>query len=230
VLIELIYRPKLAASEEVQNELHQEIDLNQIKCMHDLLLSSIEKHVTLSEADKEYIRSVFTPRKFKKGQFLVSAGAVCRNQMLITKGSAITYFIDLEGHEHIIQLGMEGWWIGDLQSYVFQQPAICNVQAIEDTEILEASYEKIQKLYEVVPLFDKFHRILTQYAYVAFQQRVLHNLSMSAEDRYLAFREKYPRLELRLAQKYVASYLGITPEFLSRIKKKLQKQDSRKGE
>jgi CRP-like cAMP-binding protein len=194
--------------------------------MHDLLLSGIEKHVTLSEADKEYIRSIFTPRKFKKGQFLVHAGAVCRNQIFITKGSAITYLIDLEGHEHIIQLGIEGWWIGDFQSYVFQQPALCNVQAIEDTLILEASYEKIQMLYEAVPQYERFHRILTQYAYVSFQQRMLQNLSMNAEDRYLAFRGKYPRLDLRLPQKYIASYLGITPEFLSKIKKKLQSKES----
>jgi CRP-like cAMP-binding protein len=196
--------------------------------VHDLLLSSIEKYVTLGEADREYIRSVFTPRKFKKGQFLVHEGAVCRNQMFITKGSAITYFIDMEGHEHIIQLGIEGWWIGDFQSYIFQQPAQCNVQAIEDTEILEASYEKIQKLYEIVPQYDRFHRILIQYAYVAFQQRILQNLSMSAEDRYLAFRGKYPKLELRLPQKYIASYLGITPEFLSKLKRKLQERDSKR--
>ena len=196
---------------------------------HDLLLSGIEKHVTLSESDKAYIRSIFTPRKYKKGQFLLHEGAVCRNQMFITTGIVITYLIDLEGHEHIIQLGIEGWWIGDFQSYVFQQPAMCNVQAIEDTEILEAPYEKIQKLYEVVPQFDRFHRILIQYAYVAFQQRMLQNLSMRAEDRYLAFRGKYPKLELRLPQKYIASYLGITPEFLSRIKKSLQQSESKKS-
>lgn len=216
---------KLAACLQVENELHQEIDLNQIKMIHDLLLSGIEKYVPLTEADKEYICRMFTPRKYKKGQFLLHEGSVCRNQMFITRGSAITYFIDLDGHEHIIQLGIEGWWIGDYQSYVFQQPAQCNVQAIEDTEILEASYEKIQKLYELVPLYDRYHRILTQYAYVAFQQRMLQNLSMRAEDRYLAFRGKYPKLELRLPQKYIASYLGITPEFLSKIKKKLNSRD-----
>lgn len=196
--------------------------------MHDLLLTSIEKHVALSEADKNYIRSAFTSRKFKKGQFLVHEGSVCRNQMFIIKGSVITYLIDLEGHEHIVQLGIEGWWIGDFQSYVFQQPAMCNVQAIEDTEILEASYEKIQKLYEEVPQYDRFHRILIQFAYVAFQQRMLQNLSMRAEDRYLAFKGKYPKVELRLPQKYIASYLGITPEFLSKIKKKINSRD-RKG-
>jgi CRP/FNR family transcriptional regulator, anaerobic regulatory protein len=193
--------------------------------VHDLLLTSIEKHVPLNEKDKDYIRSVFTPRKFKKGQFLVHEGSVCRNQMFITKGSVITYLIDLDGHEHIVQLGIEGWWIGDFQSYVFQQPAMCNVQAIEDTEILEASYEKVQNLYEVVPKYDRFHRILIQYAYVAFQQRTLQNLSMRAEDRYLAFKGKYPKLELRLPQKYIASYLGITPEFLSKIKKKINSRD-----
>ncbi len=92
-----------------------------------------------------------------------------------------------------------------------------NVQAIEDTQILEASYEKIhekiQKLYEVVPLYDRFHRILIQYAYVAFQQRMLQNLGMHAEDRYFAFRGKYPRLELRLPKNIIAFYLGIMPEY-----------------
>jgi CRP-like cAMP-binding protein len=228
VTIALIYRTKLAARQQAGNKPDQGIDLNQIKFMHELLLASIETHVSLGETEKELIRNTFTSRKFRKGQFLLHQGGVCRNQMFITKGSAITYFIDLQGNEHIIQLGIEGWWIGDFQSYVFQQQAMCNVQAIEDTEILEASYEQIQKLYQAIPLFDKFHRILTQYAYVAFQQRVLQNLSMSAEDRYLAFRDKYPKLELRLAQKYIASYLGITPEFLSRIKKKLQHRDQQK--
>ncbi|QHT70344.1 Crp/Fnr family transcriptional regulator [Rhodocytophaga rosea] len=197
--------------------------------IHELLLSGIEKHVTLSEADKDYIRRIFTLRKYKKGQFLLHEGAVCRNQIFIKTGTVITYLIDLEGHEHIIQLGIEGWWIGDFQSYVFQQPALCHVLAIEDTEVLEAPYEKIQQLYDIIPQFDRFHRILTQHAYVAFQQRVLQNLSMRAEDRYLAFREKYPKLELRLPQKYIASYLGITPEFLSRIKKSLQQSDSKKS-
>lgn len=195
---------------------------------HDLLIQSIEKHVTLSEADKEYISKIFIPRKIKKGQFLVHEGAVSRNQIFITKGSVITYFVDLSGYEHIIQLGIEGWWIGDLQSYYFQKPAACNVKALEETEVLECTYEKVQKLYEVVPKYERYQRIITQLGYISFQQRVLQNLSMRAEDRYLAFKEKYPKIELRLPQKVIASYLGISPEFMSKLKKRINGLDKRK--
>lgn len=192
---------------------------------YDSLFSNIEKHVALSDQDKRFIKNVFIQRKVKKGQFLVHAGAVERNQIFIVSGTLITYFTDLDGHEHIIQFGIEGWWIGDLQSYVFQQPASCNVEALEDSQVLEASYDDMQRLYEAVPQYERYHRIITQHGYVAFQQRVLQNLSMTAEDRYLSFVKKYPKIELRLPQKIIASYLGMTPEFLSKIKKKINSKD-----
>lgn len=196
--------------------------------LHDLLFTSIEKHVSLSEQDKNILREAFTLRKVKKGQFLVHEGAVDRNQIFIIKGSVITYFIDLNGHEHIIQFGIEGWWIGDLQSYIFQQPATCNVEALEDTEVLEAPYDKVQQLYESIPRFERYHRIITQLGYAAFQQRMLQNLSMSAEDRYIAFHKKYARLELRFPQKIIASYLGMSAEFYSKLKKKIASQEKLK--
>ena len=196
--------------------------------IHELLFASIEKHVALTDQDRVRLMEAFHLRKVKKGQFLVHEGAVNRNQTFIVSGSVITYFVDLNGHEHTIQFGVEGWWIGDFQSYVFQQPATCNVEALEDCSVLECSYEKVQQLYEEVSQFERYHRIITQNGYAAFQQRMLQNLSMSAEDRYLAFHKKYGKLELRFPQKIIASYLGMSPEFYSKLKKKLANQDKLK--
>ena len=192
---------------------------------HGLLFASIEKHVALSDDDRAKLTEAFQMRRVKKGQFLVHEGAVNKNLIFITDGSVVTYFVDLNGHEHVIQFGVEGWWIGDFQSYTFQQPATCNVEALEDCAVLECGYEKAQRLYDEVPRFERYHRIVTQYGYAAFQQRVLQNLSMNAEDRYLAFHKKYSKLELRFPQKIIASYLGMTPEFYSKLKKKLAGQD-----
>lgn len=191
---------------------------------HDLLFAAIEKHVTLSGEDRAKLAEAFQVRRVKKGQFIVHEGAVNKNQTFIVSGSVITYFVDVNGHEHIIQFGVEGWWIGDFRSYVFQEPATCNVEAIEDCTILECSYEKIQKLYDELSSFERYHRIITQTGYAAFQERMLQNLSMSAEDRYLAFHKKYSKLELRFPQKIIASYLGMSAEFYSKLKKKLANQ------
>lgn len=192
---------------------------------HELLFAGIEKHVTLSEQDRAKLSEAFQVRKVKKGQFIVHEGGINKNQVFIISGSLITYFVDLNGHEHIIQFGVEGWWIGDFRSYVFREPATCNVEALEDCTVLECPYEKVQKLYDEVPPFERYHRIITQTGYAAFQERMLQNLSMSAEDRYLAFHNKYGKLELRFPQKIIASYLGMSPEFYSKLKKRLANKD-----
>lgn len=193
-----------------------------------LLIESLEKHIPLSENDKKLIVTCFRERKVKKGQFLVHEGAVCRCTNFVTKGSVRTYFIDMNGQEHIVQFAIEGWWISDLQSFIMQVPATFNVQAIEDSVILELPFENLDMLYEKIPKMERYFRVITQGGFVAFQQRVVQNISMTAEDRYLAFQQKYPKIELRIPQKLVASYLGISAEFLSKIKKRLKDNKSKK--
>jgi len=190
----------------------------------DLLLESIEKHVALSESDRQLIISCVRERKVKKGQFLVHEGAVSRNTHFVVEGSVRTYFSDMNGQEHIVQFAIEGWWISDLNSFLMQMPASFNVQAIEDSMIQELSFENLEMLYEKIPKMERYFRVITQRAFIAFQQRVIQNISMSAEDRYIAFRQKYPKIELRIPQRLVASYLGVSAEFLSKIKKRLREQ------
>jgi CRP-like cAMP-binding protein len=190
----------------------------------DLLVESIEKYVALSDGDKKLIRASARERKVKKGQFIVHEGAVSRCTNFVNDGSLRTYFIDPNGEEHIVQFAIEGWWISDLNSFIMQVPATFNVQAIEDSSILEIPFENLEDLYQKIPGMERYFRIITQRAFVSFQQRVLQNISMSAEERYLAFQAKFPKLELRIPQKLVAAYLGISAEFLSKIKKRLKEQ------
>jgi CRP-like cAMP-binding protein len=193
----------------------------------NLLIESLEKHIKLSDNEKKLITSCLRERKVRKGQFLVHEGAVSRCTNFVNEGSVRTYFIDMNGQEHIVQFAIEGWWISDLNSFIMQTPATFNVQAIEDSVILELPFESLEMLYEKLPKMERYFRIITQRAFVAFQQRVVQNISMTAEDRYLAFQQKYPKIELRIPQKLVASYLGISAEFLSKIKKRLK--ESRSG-
>ncbi len=187
----------------------------------DLLIRSLETHIDLSASEKELINQSVSERKVKKNQFIIHEGAVDRFTNFVNKGSVRTYFIDYEGQEHIVQFAIEGWWISDLQSFIMQTPATFNVQAIEDCEILQLSYEKLEMLYEKVPKMERYFRVITQRAFIAFQQRIVQKISMTAEDQYLAFQTKYPKIELRTPQRLIASYLGISAEFLSKIKKRL---------
>jgi len=190
-----------------------------------LLIESLEKHIPLSDEDKDLISKSVRERKVKKNQFVVHSGAIQKCTNFLNQGSMRTYFIDPAGQEHIVQFAIEGWWISDLQSFIAQVPATFNVQAIEDCEILELPYENLEVLYERVPKMERYFRIITQRAFVAFQQRIVQNISMGAEERYLAFREKYPKIELRIPQRLVASYLGISAEFLSKIKARIMKKE-----
>ena len=194
----------------------------------NLLFESLEKYIPLSANDKALLIENLRERKVKKGQFLVHEGAVSRCTNFVNEGSVRTYFIDPNGQEHIVQFAIEGWWISDLNSFIMQAPATFNVQAIEDCAILELPFENLEVLYDKIPRLDRYFRIITQRAFVAFQQRVVQNISMGAEDRYLAFQQKYPKIELRIPQKLVASYLGISAEFLSKIKKRLKEQQAKK--
>jgi CRP-like cAMP-binding protein len=121
-------------------------------------------------------------------------------------------------------LGIRGWWISDFASFITQKKGLLYTEALSPTTVISFSYENFQIIYENIPLFERFYRLLIQRAYASFQHRVLHNLSMDAEQVYCSFREAYPALDEQIPQKHVASYLGMSAEFLSKIKKRIHEK------
>ncbi len=185
---------------------------------HQLLFDSIAKNVPLSQAEFDQLTAIARFRIYKKGQFLIHEGGVLRKTHFIQKGSVIAYFIAPNGAEHLIQFAVEGWWISDIQSFNSGKPALLNVQAMEDVELYEFSYDDLMDLQIKVHNIESYFLVITRNAFASFQERVLTNLCLNAEERYLDFVKKYPKLELRFPQKWIASYLGISAEFLSKIK------------
>jgi CRP-like cAMP-binding protein len=188
-----------------------------------LILENISRHIDLNEDEAEYFISLLRQRTVRKREFLLQSGDIARYETFIVKGLLRAYTVDKSGYEHVVMFASEGWWISDLYSFLTQTPGSQNIDALEDTEVLQIEKRDLEKLYLEVPKFDRFFRILLQNAFVANQQRILASISQTAEEQYLAFIRKYPSLEQRVPQHQVASYLGITPETISRIRRSLAK-------
>ena len=187
----------------------------------DLILQNISRHIQLDKTETDFFISLLQSKKLKRKEFLLKQGDTCRTESFIVKGCLRTYTIDGNGFEHILMFGIEDWWVGELYSFLTQSPATYFIDALEDTEILQITKSDLDKLYDRVPKFERFFRLILQNAFIAQQQRINQNLSFTAEQRYLDFIAKHPNLEQRLSQKQVSAYLGITPVFLSMIRKKL---------
>jgi CRP-like cAMP-binding protein len=189
--------------------------------MFDLIISNFARHINLSQAETDYTLSLFTYQKVKKRTILLSAGDVCRVVYFVNRGCLRLYQVDKNGTEHVISFMPEDWWAVDIESFYNQSPANYYIDALEDTEVLIISYVNQALLYSHVPKFERFFRILTQNGFILYQKRIMQNLSKSAEERYKLFRKRYPNLEHRIAQKDIAAYLGITPVFVSILRKRL---------
>lgn len=187
----------------------------------DLILAHVARHIHLAPAEEALFLSLLQPATIRRKDYLLQQGKVSRNESFITRGCLRAYTIDEKGQEHILMFGIEGWWMSDLYSFLTQSPAGCFIDALEDTTLLQLSKPDLERLYEQVPKFERYFRLILQNAFVAQQQRINQNLSFTAEERYREFTLKYPGLEQRIAQKQIASYLGITPVFLSMIRRKL---------
>ncbi|MCK6608128.1 MAG: Crp/Fnr family transcriptional regulator [Flavobacterium sp.] len=187
----------------------------------DLIIQNISRHIQLDKTETDFFLSLLETKKLKRKEFLFKQGEICKTENFIVKGCLRTYTIDNNGFEHIVMFGIEDWWVGDLLSFLTQSPTTYYIDALEDTEILQITKPNLDKLYERVPKFDRFFRLILQNAFIAQQNRINQNLSFTAEQRYLNFISKHPNLEQRLSQKQISAYLGITPVFLSMLRRKL---------
>ncbi len=186
-----------------------------------MILANVSKHIKLTPEERDLWRGLLKSRSVEKGQFLLSVGEVSRYQAFVVKGCLRSYHTDSQGKEHILQFAPEDWWTGDMTSQLRGTPAILSIDALDDTDTILIDKPGQDLLFERVPKFERFFRILIQNAFMAQQRRMLSNLSRTAEERYAEFRKLYPSLDGRVAQKHIASYLGMTPEFLSTVRKRV---------
>ncbi len=184
-------------------------------------INFINKHILLTKEEESILTSKLTYRKYLKGQYVVQQGDICRYSGFIISGCTKTFYADDEGQEHIVMFSKEDWWASEIGSFVTQTPSDYNVQCIENTELIQLSYDDQEDLFQIIPKLERFFRLILEKAFVDSQKRIVNNFSLSASDRYLQFKIQYPKLEQRIPQYMVASYLGITKEFLSKIKSKI---------
>lgn len=189
--------------------------------MYDLILQNMSELITLSDEERDYFLSIPRPKTLRKRQYLVQAGDPCRYECFVNKGCLRQYYIDDSGQEHIVMFAEEGWWISDMYGLVTGKNALTNVDALEDSELLLIEKNTFENLLDRYPVFERYFRIKLQRAFIAHQRRIIENMSLPALQRYTNFAEQYPSFARRLPLKQIASFLGIKPESLSRIRNKI---------
>ncbi|REC49977.1 Crp/Fnr family transcriptional regulator [Chryseobacterium pennipullorum] len=188
--------------------------------MFDVLLSHIQNKVDISDAQISRVQSFFTSKKLRKKQYLLQEGEICKNLSFVSKGLLKSYFLDERGNEHINMFAFEGWWISDFNSFIHQQNSVLNIDAVEETEVLMITLENYEKMMIEIPVMDRYFRILYQNSLVTKDYRLIVSNSYTAEEKYLQFAEKNPEMIKRVPHNLIASYLGLAPETVSRIRKK----------
>lgn len=189
--------------------------------MFNLLQQKISSVITISEEEFQQFCTSFKPKKLRKKQYLLQSGDVNRYQAFVVKGLLRSYTVDEKDNEHILQFASEGWWIADLSSYLTSEPSILNIDALEDSELLLLDKNAWEASMKSIPVLEHYFRIILQNHLIATQKRLLQSLSETAEEKYTRFLKTYPECLQRMPQHMIASYLGITRETLSRVRKGL---------
>ncbi|WP_228401582.1 Crp/Fnr family transcriptional regulator, partial [Chryseobacterium sp. PMSZPI] len=188
-----------------------------------LILKNISKHISLDNQEISYFLSLLKERKVAKKEPVLKQQQICKEISFVESGILRAFYSDSAGKESTVMFAVGDWWITDMFCFVHQKPAMLNIEALEDSVILQLQKDSLDELYFKIPKFERFFRIMMQNAYIREQLRVIENLSLSAEERYDNFLQKYPLAAQRITQKQIASYLGVTPEFLSTMKNNRQK-------
>ncbi|MFK5879929.1 MAG: Crp/Fnr family transcriptional regulator [Flavobacteriaceae bacterium] len=188
---------------------------------YEPILNNIKKYVDLNNEDEQQFISIVRETHIKKRQFIVQPGFVCSHQTYVVKGAFRSYFVNDEGIDHTIQFAIDDWFISDFNSYISQTHSSLFIEALENSIIHQIEYNQVEQLCSENPKFEHFFRIVAQKSFAFSQRRVLSNLNKTAEERYLEFQSMYPDIIQRVPQYALASYLGMTPEFLSKIRKKI---------
>lgn len=187
--------------------------------MHQLILNNFALHIALAPHEQEQALTFFQFKKVNKRTWLLHPGEINRHIYFVKRGSLRMCYADADGEEHNIGFYPENWWVCDMVSFYKEKPSTNAIQAMEDSEVYYTSLQELENLFRANPKFERFFRILTQNGFELYERRITSHLYKTAEERYLDFRKRYPGLEKRIAQKHIASYIGITPAFLSMMRK-----------
>ncbi len=185
------------------------------------IVENISKIVTLTPQEQALFLSKTETKHYKAKTIILNAGEVCKHSYFVNSGLLRSFTINDNIVEHVLSFACEGWWIGDMYSLLSQKPGNLFIEVMEDSEVVLLSKENQEKLYTEIPKLERFFRILTENSLVANQERLMDNLSLTAEERFEKFCKKYPTLIQKVPQKQIASYIGVTPEFFSKMKSKL---------
>lgn len=188
--------------------------------MHSNLIQHISRYIQLEQSDVDAINTYFRSQVFKNKDMLLYEGQICRSYYFVDTGCLRMYFNNDKGSEQITQFALENWWITDYFSFIDQKPAEYNIQAIEKTKISYIDYLSYNKLLDEAPVLNRYFRIIAQRALAASQTRMRLIFELSKEDMYLHFSKSFPQFIQRIPQYMLASFLGITPEYLSEIRKR----------
>lgn len=188
--------------------------------MYAAILANVARSIALTAAEQAVFTALLVPRHLARHEILVLTGPAARVLTFVVQGCLRTYTVNTQAKEHTLDFSPEGWWCGNFTSVLGPAVAALTIQALEDTRVLQLSLPHLEQLCEQVPRFERFFRLLYQNGYLLAQRRLAASLQFTAEVRYAQFRRHHPQLHQRVAQKHIASFLGITPEFLSMLRRK----------
>ncbi|NML36791.1 Crp/Fnr family transcriptional regulator [Chitinophaga sp. G-6-1-13] len=186
---------------------------------YEPILQNVAKQISLSEAEKSFFCSLLQERQYHKKEYLLREGSICNQLAFIISGCVKSYLLDQKGNEHILTIAIADWWIADYQSLVFDTPSELFIEAVEPTTALLLTKEKRETLFARIPHFEQYFRILTERAFAVSQQRITDILSLPAAERYEQFLRRYHRIAGAFSQQQIASFIGVTPAFFSRMLK-----------
>ncbi|NIJ46589.1 CRP-like cAMP-binding protein [Wenyingzhuangia heitensis] len=186
--------------------------------MNPNLIEYIRRYISISETEINAFQSYLIPKKIKKKEFLLKQGEFCKSRYFITKGCIRLFYIDNKGNEQIVHFGIDNWWITDYESFINRTPSKLYIQAIENTELLELPQETFEELCKEIPQTEKLFRIIMEKTYIAIQKRIEFMYSLKGDELFKIFVSKNPEFTQRVPQYMIASYLGMSPEFVSKIK------------
>jgi CRP-like cAMP-binding protein len=189
--------------------------------MYEVFFQKFNEKVALTAEEQTLFKTYLTPKKLRKKQYLLQEEDVCKVIAFVERGALRAYTVNEKGVEHIIQFALEGWTISDLYSFLTGEPATYNIDALEDSELVLISKSAHEELLKCLPKYETYIRLQLTGAYIAMQRRLTSIISMPLEDRYASFTEQYPTIVQRVPQHMIASYMGLTPETLSRVRRKL---------